>query len=235
MEIVIYFRNMALESVAPVKVEDIRVSPIARSPVVRDRPILGGADFVRIKEGTRTVTITFGLLEQNNDLRQKNIDAITRWALSDQPAPMQIPYHGNRLLDVICTGLPEPSARQWWESRLALTFTAYDPYFYDPAEKSAACGTAFLVLGDASPLMRITRTLDDAATDQTYSDGTDTMTFSSIPAGDLVIDLNRQTAAVGTTSIMQYFGLTSSFILPRVGTMTITGTGAVEWRERWKS
>lgn len=231
----IYFRNTPLESVAPVKVEDIRVSPIARSPVVRDRPILGGADFVRIKEGTRTVTITFGLLEQNNDLRQKNIDAITRWALSDQPAPMQLPYNQNRMLDVICTGLPEPSTRQWWESRLYLTFTAYDPYFYDPTEKSAACGTAFLVLGDAPPLMRITRTLADAATDQAYSDGTDTMTFSTVPAGNLMIDLNRQTAAVGTTSIMQYFGLTSSFILPRVGSMTITGTGTVKWRERWKS
>jgi hypothetical protein len=83
--------------------------------------------------------------------------------------------------------------------------------------------------------MRITRTLDDAATNQAYSDGTDTMTFSSIPAGGLVIDLNRQTAAVGTTSIMQYFGLTSSFIFPRVGSMTITGTGTVQWRERWKS
>ena len=231
----IYFRNVAFESVAPVKIEDIRVTPVPRSSVVRDRPILGGADFVRIHDGPRTVVITFGLLEQDFEKRQRYIVAITRWALSDQPAPMQIPYHGNRLLDVICTGLPEPSARQWWESRLALTFTAYDPYFYDPTEKSAACGTAFLVLGDAPPKMRITRTLADAATDQAYSDGTDTMTFSSIPAGDLMIDLNRQTAAVGNTSIMQYFVLTSSFILPRVGSMTITGTGTVKWRERWKS
>ena len=231
----IYFRNVALESVAPVKIEDIRVSPIGRSAVVRDRPILGGADFVRIHDGPRTIVITFGLLEQDYETRQAYIDAITRWALSDQPAPMQIPYHGNRLLDVICTGLPEPSARQWWESRLALTFTAYDPYFYDSAEKSAACGAAFFVSGDAPPKMRITRTLSAAASNQAYSDGTDTMTFSAIPAGDMVIDLSRQTAAVGSTSIMQYFGLTSTFILPRTGNMTITGTGTVYWRERWAS
>ena len=231
----IYFRNTALESVAPVKIEDIRVSPIGRSAVVRDRPILGGADFVRIHDSTRTVTITFGLLEQDYEKRKAYIDAITIWALSDHPAPMQLPYHQNRMLDVICTGLPEPSTRQWWESRLYLTFTAYDPYFYDPTEKSAACGTEFLVLGNAPPKMKITRTLSAAAGNQAYSDGTDTMAFSTIPSGNMVIDLDRQTAAVGNTSIMQYFGLTSSFILPRVGSMTITGTGTVTWRERWKS
>jgi hypothetical protein len=235
VEIVIYFRNVALESVASVKIEDIRVTPVPRSSVVRDRPILGGAEFVRVKDGNRTVTITFGLLEQDYEKRRRDIEAITRWALSDQPAPMQLPYHQNMALDVICTGLPEPSTREWWESRLALTFTAYDPYFYSIAEKSVACGTAFLVLGDAPPKMRITRTLSESASNQAYSDGTDTMTFSTVPAGNLVIDLNRQTAAVGNTSIMQYFGLTSSFILPRVGSMTITGTGTVKWRERWKS
>lgn len=84
----IYFRNTALESVAPVKIEDIRVSPIGRSAVVRDRPILGGADFVRIHDSTRTVTITFGLLEQDYEKRKAYIDAITIWALSDHPAPM---------------------------------------------------------------------------------------------------------------------------------------------------
>jgi len=231
----IYFRNVALESVAPVKIEDIRVSPIARSAVVRDRPILGGADFVRIHDGIRTVTITFGLLEQDYEKRQAYIDAITRWARSEKPEPMQIPFHQNRMLDVICTGLPEPSARQWWESRLALTFTAYDPYFYDTSEKSEACGTAFFVSGDAPPLMRITRTLSAAASNQAYSDGTDTMAFSTIPSGNMVIDLGRQTAAVGTTSIMQYFALTSTFIIPRTGSMTITGTGTVYWRERWTS
>ena len=231
----IYFGNVSLESVAPVKIEDIRVTPVPRSSVVRDRPILGGAEFVRVKDGNRTVTITFGLLEQDYEKRRRYIEAITRWALSDQPAPMQLPYHQNRALDVICTGLPEPSTREWWESRLSLTFTAYDPYFYDITERSESCGTAFYVLGDAPPLMRITRTLADAATDQAYSDGADTMTFSTVPAGNLVIDLTRQTAAVGATSIMQYFTLVSSFIIPRTGSMTITGTGTVYWRERWKS
>jgi hypothetical protein len=50
-----------------------------------------------------------------------------------------------------------------------------------------------------------------------------------------VIDLNRQTAAVGGVSIMQYWPLTgASFIIPKTGAMTITGTGTVKWRERWQ-
>lgn len=234
----ILFRDVDFETAVPgVKIEDIRVSPIQLSPTVRQRPIQPGADFVRIVEGTRTVGITFALLEQDNFKRRQMIEAVTRWARGDTPQPMALPFHSGRLLDVICTALPEPSARQWWESRLSLTFTAYDPFFYSVYEKSASCGnTAFFVNGDAPPRMRIERTLSGAASNQSYSDGTNTMIFSTIPAGNLVIDLNKQTAAVGTTSIMQYWPLTgASFIIPKTGSMTITGTGTVKWRERWEA
>ena len=59
------------------------------------------------------------------------------------------------------------------------------------------------------------------------------MTFSTIPAGDLVIDLNAQTAAVGGSSIMSGYSFASSWLAPRLGAQTITGTGTVYWRERW--
>ena len=231
----IYFHNTALESIAPVMIEDIRVGPIIQTPVARDRPINAGQTFIRAHEVTRSVGITFAIMEQNPDIRQRYIEAITDWALTDAPAAMQLPNHANKLLDVICTGLPEPSTRQWWESRLNLNFTAYDPYFYSITEKSAACGSAFVVLGNAPPKMRIERTLSSSASNAQYSDGTNTMKFSTIPAGNLVIDLNKQTAAVGSTSIMQYYSFDSSFIIPAVGTHTITGTGTVIWRERWQA
>ena len=115
-----------------------------------------------------------------------------------------------------------------------LTFTAFDPFFYDIAEKTVACGTAFVVLGDEPPKMRIVNTFAADASNVAYSDGTNTMTFSTILAGDLVIDLNKQTAAVGNTSIMQYYALTSKFIIPRTGAQTITGTGSIKWIERWR-
>ena len=80
--------------------------------------------------------------------------------------------------------------------------------------------------------MRIERTVSgSAASNQSYSNSIQTMTFSSIPVGDMVIDLNNQTAAVGTSSIMQYYIPTGSFIIPKTGTQTITGTGTVKYRE----
>lgn len=231
----IYFNDVALESVAPVKVEDIRVSPITLTPIARQRATRFGADFVRMNGGTRTVSISFALLTRDIMGRQRQLREITRWARSDRPGRLTTGYHGDVYLECICTALPEPSTRQWWESRLQITFTAFDnPYWTSIRQKHADCGTAFFVAGDAPPLMQIRNTLADAATDQSYSDGTDTMTFSAIPVGDLCIDLNRQTAAVGQNSIMQNYTYTSTFIQPKTGTQTISGSGTVYWRERWE-
>lgn len=97
-----------------------------------------------------------------------------------------------------------------------------------------ACGTSFVALGDALPLMRIEASRVAADSSQTYTNGSQSMSFSTIPAGDMVIDLNKQTAVVGSTNIMQYYTYTSRFIQPRLGTQTITGTGTVKYRERWQ-
>lgn len=234
----ITFRNVSIDAAVPgIKIEDIRVSPIQLSPTVRTRPINPGSDFVRMVQEIRTVEITFGLIKQDPNQRRQAIANLTEWARSDTPQPMALPFHPGKLLDVICTALPEPSTRQWWESRLSLTFTAYDPFFYSIYEKSAACGnTAFFVAGDAPPRMRIEHTLSSAATDFYYNEGGRFMVFSQVPAGKLVIDLNEQTAAVAGTSIMQYWDYSNSaFILPKTGKHTIYGTGTVYWRERWEA
>ena len=64
------------------------------------------------------------------------------------------------------------------------------------------------------------------------------MTFSEIPVGDAVIDLDNQTAYSnnnGTiTDLMQYYLPTSEFIIPRAGSITISGTGTIYFRERWQ-
>lgn len=235
----IVFNGVALEQVAPVKVVDILVSPIQMSAVARQRPVTWGADFVRMSGGSRTVSIEFALLTDDRETRQNQLAAITRWARSDVPGRLEIPNRRGVYLEAICTALPEPSLRQWWESKLRVVFTTYDnPYWTSVGEKSAACGTQFTVLGDAPPLMRIERTLSSAVSStQTYSNGSESMSFSAIPAGNMVIDLNRQTAAVTngttTTSIMNNYSFASSFLIPRTGAQTITGTGTVKWRERW--
>lgn len=229
----IYFNDVALESVAPVMIEDVRISPIQRSVTARQRPIRPGADFVRVTDGLRTVAITFGLLSQHTEDRQRQLDAIKAWARSDQPQRLELPYHDNVYLLALATELPEPSMRQWWESKLRMVFTCYDPYWRANAEHSCACGTAFTAMGDAEPLMRIENTFADAVTNQAYTRGDDTMTFSTIPAGVLKIDFNAQTAAVNGTSIMDKYVFGSTFLTPQIGSQTITGAGTVYWRERW--
>ena len=230
----IYFNNVSLESVAPVKVEDVHVSPIQLSVTARQRPIFGGSDFVRVKEGDRTVQITFALLTNDMQTRQRQLQAITGWARTSAPGKLQIPYFEG-YLECLCTSLPEPSLRQWWESRLTVTFQTFgNPYFNAISERTAQCGTQFAVLGNAPPLMRLERILNANTSNQSYSDGESTMTFSTIPAGNMVIDLNKQTAEVDGTSIMQYYTYDSAFIVPKVGAQTITGVGTVVWRERWQ-
>lgn len=231
----IIFDGVALDEIPSIKVEDIRVSPIDYGPVTRPRAIQGGSVFVRNRAGTRTISVTFALLDDNRNSRQMSLMRISEFAKTDREYKLVVPYYPDRHLMAVCTGKPEPSMRQWWESKLRLVFTCFDdPYWISNTEKSASCGNNFFVQGDAPPLMRIERTLDSSASDQAYALDGKTITFSTIPSGNLVIDLNSQTAAVGATSIMQYYNVNSQFLIPRTGTLNITGTGTIKYRERWQ-
>jgi phage-related protein len=236
----IVYDGISLNSIAGIKVKDVQVSPIAYDEITRPRAIRGGSDFVRSRAGTRTVAITFALIDENDINRQASLLAISQWAKNDKEYRLELPGHPDRYLMAICTGKPEPSLRQWWESKLRLVFTCYEnPYWNAKAEKSVACGTAAYILGDAPPLMRIERTVTgSAASNQSYSLDGKTITFSSIPVGNTVIDLNRQLAysvnGTTVTDLMPYYNVNSRFLVPRTGSVTITGTGTVKYRERWQ-
>lgn len=231
----IIYNGVSMDSVAPVMIDDIKVSPISYSPVTRPRAVRFGSEFVRMGGGTRTVTVSFALLVKNAISRHESIMALSQWARTDAEYSIEVPNEPMRCLYGVCTSKPEPSTRSWWENKLKIVFTCYsNPYWTAKAEKSVACGTAFNAFGNAPPLMRIERTLSGAASNQSYSNGTQTMTFSTIPAGAMVIDLNEQTARVGNSSIMQYYQPSGSFVIPKAGTQTITGTGTVKYRERWE-
>lgn len=235
----IVYDKISLNSVADVKIEDVRVSPIQYDEVTRPRAIRGGSDFVRSRAGTRTVAVTFALLNDDKVSRQKALLAISEWAKNDKEYKLELPGHPEHYLMAICTEKPEPSLRQWWESKLRLVFTCFEnPYWNSVAEKSVACGTAFFVLGDAPPLMRIERTLPSAASNQSYALDGRTVTFSTLPVGEMTLDLDKQLAySVNnntTTNLMQYYNMNSKFLIPRTGSQTITGTGTVKYRERWQ-
>lgn len=231
----IVFNGVSIESVGKVMIEDIRVSPIRYNPVVRPRAIRFGSEFVRMGGGERTVTVSFAILDKDITERHETIMNLSAWARTDGEYKLELPIDPNKYLVCVCTSKPDPSTRAWWENKLKLVFTCYsNPYWTSKQLKSVNCGTQFVVLGDAPPIMTIERTLSSSASNQSYSDGTNTMTFTTIPSGNLVIDLNNQTAAVGTTSIMQYYQPSGSFIAPKTGVQTITGTGTVKYRERFE-
>ena len=235
----IVFDGVSLDSVANVKIEDIRVGPIQYDEITRPRAIRGGSVFIRSRAGTRTIAITFALLDDNKVNRQAALMAVSGWAKNDREYRLELPGHPEYYLMAICTGKPEPSLRQWWEGKLRLVFTCYEnPFWNAKAEKSVACGSQTMILGNSEPLMRIERTVGSAVSNQSYSLDGNTMTFSTIPAGDMKIDLNQQTAYSdnnGTiTDLMQYYNPTGRFIIPRTGIVNITGTGTVKIRERWQ-
>ena len=133
----IIYDGVSLESVADVKIEDVRVNPIAYEDVANPRAIRGGSDFVRSRAGTRTVIITFAVLENDEYTRQRMLMAISEWAKNDKEYRLEVPGHPEHYLVGKCTEKPDPSLRQWWESRLRLVFTCYDnPYWNSKGEKS---------------------------------------------------------------------------------------------------
>ena len=233
----IKYRNKDLTDVAPVKIDDIVVSPLQLNPVARQRAVNWGADFVRMVGGTRTVTITFALLDSSRIDREKAMQDIRDWCKvgNNTEYEMVLPQFEDRYLECVCTQLPENSFRKWWENKLKLVFTCYNnPYWTSSERIEAPCGTTFSVGGSAEPLITIERNNVGRLTNQTYSNGKQSMTFSTIPVGSMVIDLNRQTAAIGKTSFMKYYDPSSSWLPAKIGAnQVITGKGTVKYRERW--
>lgn len=232
----ITFNGIGIKDIAPVDIADIVVSTVRRSVVSRDRPILPGAEFVRVTDSTRQVTITLADRTSDMESRISEIEAINAWAATTEPGKLVLPYQGGKYLNALCTSYVEPSYRQWWENKLKLVFTAYDPYFNAPAENhvSIGQGTTVTFTGSAEPLVRIETTLEEAASSLVWSDGTNTLTLSgTIPVGTVTVDLNRQTVRHNNgTSLSPLITLASRF--PAITRkMTITGPGTIYWRERY--
>lgn len=231
----IIFNGVDLTETLPVKIEDIVVSPIELKPVARERVIQFGAEFVRIGGGTRNVVVTFALLDIDTSEREAFMQDLRNWASIGAEYTLELPQFTNRHLECAVTMLPDHSYRKWWENKLRIQFTCFNNPFWTSNELiETPCGTSFSIGGSAQPLITIERNSVTPLTNQTYSNGIASMTFTTIPAGKLVIDLNRQTAAIGNTSIMRYYTPTSTWIVPKIGAnQRINGSGVVKYRERW--
>lgn len=231
----IIFNGVDLTETLPVKIEDIVVSPIQLNPVARPRAIQFGSEFVRMSGGTRNVTVTFALLDEDREEREQFMQSLRDWSCIGSEKTLELPEFSDKHLECAVTLLPDHSYRKWWENKLKLQFTCFNnPFWTSNQLIEVPCGFLFSIGGSATPLVTIERTGTMPLTNQTYSNGYDSMTFTTIPAGNLVIDLNRQTAAIGQTSIMKYYTATSTWIAPQIGAnQIISGDGIVRYRERW--
>lgn len=230
----INYNGVDLTDVVPVKIEDIHVSPIQLNPVARQRAIQWGADFLRMGGGIRKITVTFALLESDINVRASFEQELRDWAKTDKEYVLHLPQFDDRHLEAVVTQLPDFSYRKWWENKLVIEFTCFNnPYWTSNELISVPCGTVFNIGGSAQPLITIERN-GGKLTNQTYASREASMIFNEIPSGALVIDLNRQTAAIGKTSIMKYYRTSSTWIVPKTGAnQLITGNGTIIIRERW--
>ena len=231
----IKFNGKEFTELFPVKIDDIVITPIEINAVARQRAIQFGAEFVRISGGTRTVTITFALLDSDIDNREQVMNDIREWCSIGAEYTLELPQYPTRHLECAVTQMPDYSYRKWWENKLRIVFTCFNnPYWTSNELIEVPCGTSFSIGGTAPPLMTIERNGTNALANQVFSNGTASMTFAQIPAGKMTIDLSRQTAAIGKTSIMKYYKPNSKWIVPAVGAnQKITGVGTIKYRERW--
>ena len=234
----ITFDGVSIGSVANVMIDDIIVSPIQYDDLTRQRAIQGGSVFVRSRAGTRTVAITFALLDENMVSRQEALLALSQWAKTDQEYKLELPGHPEHYLMAVCTAKPEPSLRQWWEAKLMLVFTCYsNPYWTSKTTKRIAGESTqktIYIQGDAPPIVSIWRR-NTSTFVRSFTIDDQTISFNdNLPQGDLYIYLNNQTATVNAVSAMQYFDPTSTFPIPHAGSQTITGQAYFDYVERWQ-
>lgn len=231
----IIFNGVELTEILPVQIEDIYVSPIQLNPIARERAQQWGADFARMNGGTRTITISFALLTEDRGEREAQLQTLRDWAQLGKECVLKLPHFENRYLEAAVTQLPDTSYRKWWENKLRIVFTCFNnPYWTSDEQVEVPCGTVFSVGGSAPPLMTINRNGVTPLTQQTYTSGKESIIFRTIPAGNMIIDLNKKIAAIGNTSIMQYYVPTATWITPKVGAnQVINGQGSIKYRERW--
>lgn len=233
----IVYRDINITDIAPVEIADIVCGSVRRSAVTRQRPINPGAEFVRVTDSTRTITVTIADLTNDMETRLSEIEAINAWAAGDEPGKLVLPYRDGKYLLALCTQYIEPSYRQWWESKLKLVFTAYEPYFYAPVENTLVLGSTAHIAGSGEPLVRIETTLESSATDLEWTDGTNTLTLTdgTIPAGKITVDLNNETITDASgNSLSSLLTLASRFPkIQRTMGITCASGGNLVWRERY--
>ena len=151
----IEFNGQSISDIAPVKILNVAVSSPKPSVIARPIARKDGQVPVYRTNTTRTVTVTFNLLSQEQEQRVWWIERLNSWLSPRDERPLTMKKYPEVYLNVICTGTPDLTLRDWSEVH-TIQFTAYDPYFTATHEKTARVNDAFVVTGTQTPKLRIT-------------------------------------------------------------------------------
>ena len=230
------FDGVELNDVAPVNVIDVIVSAPSVELVTQNIPLMDGAHFVRSKRGMRMVTVTFVLMEQDEEVRRGHIAKICAWASKKQLCTLRGTPEPCGHLRAICTQYPDQKSREFWDV-LTLVFTAPDPRYIGCAEYVQDIADPVYIEREDDPAARIEQTVDATLTNPTWRLGDAYIKLTSVTPGALVIDLDRQSVTLNGESLGENVTLDSTFFQLQKGANQIECSngagGVVRFRERW--
>ena len=219
----------ALETLVKVSTPEIILDSIPTA-------IADGEQFARLRYGKRSITLEFTIFETDMQLRTSILRDIKAWGVSRTPLHLEVPQEDNGYLIAICTQLPTDNADRPTDD-IEMVFTALDPYYYSRAEKLASVSSRALVLHDTEPNWRIEQAVTAELTSPSWSINGKTLTFTTIPAGALVLDGNTETATLDGGTILTALSGDSRFPQLAKGANQIEvangAGGTIYWRERW--
>lgn len=230
------FDGVQIESVAPVKLDDVFISAPSVELTTQSVPLMDGVRFVRSKRGTRTVTVPFAVMEDNEEIRRNHIKAVTEWATSKGLCTLRTSQEKNGYLLAVCSQLPDESSKKFWDI-MTLAFVAVDPCYIENTEHSQNVTAAVNLTGKEAPMIRIEQTVSSVLTNPTWRCGETHITLSRVTAGRLIIDLYSQTITLNGESIMEQMTIDSDFFeMSKENNKIICTNGAggvLYWRKRW--
>lgn len=233
----VLFNGVSLESISnTIHVIQCVVSQPAINPVTIAPTLADGEIFARRRYGTRTVTITFVVMDNNTTNRAATIRKIYQWAHSSTEKKLVVPQESNGYLNAVCTELPTNAGREYWQT-LGLVFTCYDPFYHANTEKNCSVSQTVVVSQFENTDWRIEQTVSTGLTYPQWSlDGLQ-ISFNVLTAGALKINGSTHTATTNDGSVLPALMFGSRFFTLKTGNNSIeTSNGAggtIYWRERW--
>lgn len=233
----VVYDNKRLEDISnDIYILDVIVHPPAIRSTSIAPALADGEMFARKQYGKRQVDVLFVVLENDSDRRSNILHDINQWAYSTEEKKLLVPQEQNGYLMAVCTGIPEDSARDYWEA-LTISFTCYNPYYLSHFEYSEDIGKTINIKRADDPAWRIEFDIAQNLSSPVWGIKDKQLIFSKLSPGKLILDRQKESATIDGASVLPSMLLGSRFFRLAHGANTIDvqggAGGRIYWRERW--